>query len=361
MSVVTVDVRMLDASGIGTYLRNLLPIMVEARQDLCFRLLGDVEAVERHSWGKGANVAPVAVQAPIYSFSEQVALLRSSPKGGVFWAPHYNIPLFTQSRLVVTVHDVLHLAMPQVVGALYKRLYARAMFAALRKRATAVICDSEFTADELVKFTSMSRRKLHVIPLAVHRAWFDVKPTHSPHMRPYLLYVGNVKPHKNLRVLIDAFASLLDELPHDLVVVGKKEGFITGDPAVMHRALALGNRVHFTGAVGEGLLQQYFVHAETLVIPSLYEGFGLPPLEGMACGCPVVVSCAGSLPETCGDAALYFDPYDPRSLADQIRRIIRDVRLRDEMQERGRAHAASFSWSQSASATQQVLDDALLE
>ena len=136
--------------------------------------------------------------------------------------------------------------------------------------------------------------------------------------RPFLLYVGNIKPHKNLNRLIDAFSKLLNKIPHDLIIVGKMTGFITPDNKVINRSKKLSDRIIFKGKVSNKILKQYFSQADIFIFPSIYEGFGLPPLEAMAAGVPVVASKAASIPEVCGDAVFYFDAYNTDDIAEKI-------------------------------------------
>ena len=181
----------------------------------------------------------------------------------------------------------------------------------------------------------------------------------NPHKNPYFLYVGNIKPHKNLGTLIRAFNSLVEDFPYDLVLVGKREGFITGDSATILRAGEQSGRVHFTDHVDDGVLKQYMAHAEALVFPSLYEGFGLPPLEAMAAGCPVIASSAASIPEICGDAALYCDPHSSEDIAGKIRLLAGDVTLRNELRRKGVKHAKQFTWDSCIIETCRVVDGLL--
>jgi glycosyltransferase involved in cell wall biosynthesis len=164
-----------------------------------------------------------------------------------------------------------------------------------------------------------------------------------------------------LKTLIETFGLIKDDVPHDLVIVGRREGFITGDETVVAEAATLGDRVRFTGYVGDDLLRQYFAHADALVLPSLYEGFGLPPLEAMACRCPVIVSNAASLPEVCGDAALYCDPHDPTDIADKIRQLTNDMNLQDALRQRGLERAKQFTWEKCAQETLAVIREVLRE
>lgn len=354
--MITIDARWINTSGMGTYLRNTLPGVIAAFPDKQFCLLGDLSVLGTLKWTNRYHVRLVEAKAPMYSLAEQLELVRKIPKEtSLFWATHYNIPLLYRGKMLVTVYDLFHLAMPDLVGGLIKRLYAKIMFNAVRRRATAILTISRFTKDEFIRFTGEVKQPIFPIHLGVAEDWFHIPSTDRPYQRKYILFVGNVKPHKNLSALVKAFGSIYDKIPHDLVIVGKKEGFITGDEVVANEAARLGSRVQFTGYVDDEKLRQYFVHAEALVFPSLYEGFGLPPLEAMAAGCPVLASTAASLPEICGDAAVYFDPYRPEDIAVKIIEVLSDEVLRETMQERGYAHARTFTWDKCVNQTCDVI------
>ena len=362
MSVISIDLRMLHSSGIGTYLRNLVPLVIATSPRIKFYLLGRKGEVSQYSWARGENIILIDCHAPIYSLTEQLEFFRKIPRETtLFWSTHYNIPLLYYGKLLVTVHDVFHLAMPHLVGGVHKRLYARAMMVAVRHKASAILCDSDFTRKELIRLTGLGHQELHVVHLGINESWFHVKEDKNPYPKPFLLYVGNIKPHKNLMTLIKAFEGIMDKIPHDLVVVGKKEGFITGDKAVARKAAGLLDRIHFTGYIEDNMLHQYVTHADALVHPSLYEGFGLPPLEAMACGCPVIVSDAGSLPEVCGDAALYCDPYSSKNVADKILQLIKNVALREKMRQRGFLRVKGFTWEKCARETLAIIEKVLAQ
>ena len=343
MPTLTVDARMLHASGVGTYIQNLLPRLVAHLPETQFCFIGDVNAL-RALFGQAERVHVSECKAPIYSPREQFDLLRLIPRDTeVFWSPHFNIPLGYRGKLLVTVHDVFHLAMPEFVGGLHKQLYARMIFNAVGRKASAILTDSAFTGAELTRFIKKPP-PIYPVHLGVDKAWFKLPTTPRPHPRPYLLFVGNVKPHKNVRGLIEAFARLAPACSYDLIIIGQREGFITADTQVAEQARALGDRVTFTGWLTDPQLKQYVAHANALVLPSFYEGFGLPPLEAMACGTPVIVSRAASLPEVCDDAALYCDPHSPRDIADKIERLMSDEALREDLRQKGLARAKTFSW-----------------
>ena len=357
MSDFYIDVRMISTSGIGTYIKNLVPLVIEKLPHMNIRLIGNQQELQRYSWTKNQRVTVVPCDAPIYSIQEQFDLYRIVPKDTVLWVPHYNIPVFRKGKMIVTIHDVLPLAMPQIIQGIHKKMYAEFMFNAVKRKANTIICVSNFTKDQLKLYTGISDKKITTIHLGVERAWFGMQKSQiSPYNKPYILYVGNVKPHKNLIRLIEAFDLIKGNIVHDLVVVGKKEGFITGDQLALEKASKIDGRVLFTGHVDDELLKQYFLHADMLIFPSLYEGFGLPPLEAMACGCPVIVSSSASLPEVCGDAAIYCDPNNTNDIAEKILLVINDPGLKEKLRRKGIEHASRFSWENCAEETCGVIE-----
>jgi len=350
---------MLNASGIGTYIRQLVPRVVDARPDDRFFLLGRRAEAEGWSPVSHPRVTWIECDAPIYSLREQFEIPRKVPKGtDLLWVPHFNVPLFYGGRLLCDIHDVFHLANPQFAGGFLKRAYAGLLFRAAVRKSRAVLTISHFSASEIERLIGKPR-KLVVTHLAADEAWFKAPAGERPHPKPYFLFVGNVKPHKNLAGLLEGFALVKDSIPHDLVVVGKRDGFLTGDPRVGALAAPFGDRVRFTGHLGENDLRLFTAHAEALVLPSYYEGFGLPPLEGMALGVPALLSRRASLPEVFGDAALFFEPDKPGEIGDALKRVATDPALRKDLSDRGRAKAREYSWDKTLQQTLPVIDEAL--
>ncbi len=339
MAKITFDLRMFQSSGIGTYLQNLAPPLIASLPEHYFTLLGDPQVLQ----GKfSANSEIVKFTAPIYSFQEQLGMSRLIPKGtALFWSPHYNIPLWTHTKRLVTVHDLNHLALPQYN--FLKTLYAKFFFAFIARHANAIVCVSEFTKSEFSKYYPRARPRIVTIHNGVNQSWFQVRKGKNPHPRPFLLYVGNIKPHKNLRKLIRAFQSIESIIEQDLVIVGKKAGFLTEDKILL-KEISSFKRVNFTGFVDIITLEQYFAFADLLVMPSYYEGFGLPALEAMAVGCPVIAAKTSSLPEVCGNAALYFDPNVAEDIAEKILSILSNSSLRERLSREGKEQAKKFTW-----------------
>lgn len=343
---IAIDARMISASGIGRYLKNIIERLIPSHPRWTFYLLGKKETLQQNNFAKHPNVRIIHSEEPIYSIREQTGLHKKIPKNiDLLWVPHYNIPIFYQGKLLVTIHDVFHLAMPKFVEGIHKKLYAKIMFYLATKKAAQIICVSKFTAEELKKRTTVKQKKINIIYNGVDENWFQIKKEKPPHHKPYLLYVGNIKPHKNLVKLLQAFYLIHHKIPHDLVLVGKKEGFITGDMQVGEIAKKLSERVVFTGYVNDDMLKQYFIHAETLVFPSLYEGFGLPPIEAMACGCPAIVSKIAAMPEICEENAIYCNPYDEKDIAEKIMLAVENPEIRKQLSETGKIYARRFSWT----------------
>ena len=325
-----------------------------------FILFGDTVLLAEEC---GVNARMRAFAAPIYSVREQCELPGLLPSGAsLMWSPHYNVPLFSAVPLLVTIHDALHVAMPELFPGRFKQLYAALMFRAALWKSRTVLANSLFTKEELRRLFGRfaQKEKIRVIHLGVDAEWFDLAIGTRPCEKPFVLYVGNVKPHKNLRGLVAAFGAMKDRVDVDLVIVGEQEGFLTGDCGLMEVAEPLGSRVKFTGRVSVELLRQYYVHAAALILPSFYEGFGLTALEAMAAGCPVVASRVASIPEVCGNAAVYFDPDNIAEMAEVIQRTLSDAPLREKMRRRGFQRACEFQWETTAERTVDAIKELLV-
>lgn len=284
------------------------------------------------------------------------ALLR----GRLLWSPSQGGPLAVR-RQVLTVHDLLHFDCPEGFTA-PTRLLTRLTLPRLARRARRVICDSAFTRERLIAIARVPPEKVEVVylgadprfrpcpPDAVERARAALAiPTPS-----YFLSLSALEPRKNLPRLLAAWGTAQAFLPEDvwLVLAGEK-----GERQIF-RSVEYGGippRVHWTGRVADDLLPALYSGARALVYPSLYEGFGLPPLEAMACGTPCIVSGAASLPEVTGDAGVRVDPLRTGEIVAAIRSVALDAGLRQRLSEAGRARAALFSWDRAAEETLSIL------
>lgn len=349
-----IDARMLEHSGIGTYLTHVLPGVLTRCAELNPVVLTLPGLLPR-----AAALAPAATTVLPWAAIPLSLDERQSPPiataGDLWWAPHFNAPLNSRLPLVATLHDLLPLADVGGRWPLQQRLAVRAWLAAIRRRARHVICVSEFTRSEAIRLGNLDAARISVVPLGVDSDWTAAVKPRAPGAAPYLLFVGLVKPHKNLRGLLSAFEAIASTIPHDLVVVGRHTGLRGVDDAALTQAGRLAPRVRVLESVSRSRLVELMTGADLLVQPSLYEGFGLPPLEAMAAGTPVVAARAGALPEVCGDAALYCDPSSAADIGRAIVEALRDTSLRTRLRERGRERARRYTWSACAAATAAIL------
>lgn len=360
--ILCIDMRWIDASGVGMYIKGIMPGIIDGLSDVSIIGIGDSARLQEFPWAQAENVQIVDCRAKRYSLQEQLQLPLAIPSHtDLFFSPYYTIPLLYRGQIAVTVHDMSHRAVPEITGNPRKRLYAQLMFRELRRRALIIFTVSEFSKSELLRFTQGSRTdNIFPIHLGVLPEWYRAAELPLVRTQPYFVCVGNVKPYKNLNRLVDAFLGIKSRIPHDLVIVGQSEGLITGESTEFFKKIeANRDRIHLTGFVAHKELLSLVAHAQALVMPSLYEGFGLPPLEAMAAGVPAVVSRAASLPEVCGDAALYFDPLQVQDMADKLLRIVSDTSLQRTLKEKGRERSLQFKWSSCAELTSAKLRECL--
>ena len=358
---VTIDARMIMDGGIGTYLQQLLPRVFRKRPGWQFILLGNRRRLADLGFEGMPNVQLAHAGAPIFSVREQLEMPRRIPRDtDLYWAPNYDIPVLARVPLVVTIHDVNHVALPELLGGVVRRRYARWMMGQAIARARRIIFDSDFTRHETTRFFGDAASKGTVVHLGVDSGWWEARERSPsrPEPKPYFLYVGNIKRHKNVPFLLRAFGAVMKQVPHRLLLIGRTEG-LRADPQVMAELERLGERAALLGELDNDDVRTYVAHAEAVVTASLYEGFGLPALEAMATGIPCLVSRAGSLPEICGDAALLADPRDESAFAASMLRIANDARLRQQLVQRGKTRAAQFTWDVTAEKTAAVLSEAL--
>jgi glycosyltransferase involved in cell wall biosynthesis len=283
----------------------------------------------------------------------------------VLFVPSHVVPLGHPPRTVVTVHDLGYHYHPEA-HTLFQNLYLRWSTRYSARTASRVLADSEATRADLIRYYHVPEAKIAVVypgrdetlaavrdpdVLAATRARYGLVPS-------YLLYVGTLHPRKNLVRLIQAFASVLDVAPAGLqLVLAGQKGWLYDEILVQVRKLGLEDRVVLTGYVPDDDLPALLSGALAFVYPSLYEGFGFPVLEAMACDTPVVCSDVSSLPEVAGDAALLVDPLDVEGMAEALARVIADEGLRRDLAARGARQMQRFSWQRCAEDTLHVLED----
>lgn len=353
-------------TGIGTFLEMFLQEAPRQRPDLTLLLYGNTATTLPPETSLSVRRLP----EPFRLWFDQVSLVRGVRADGahVFLSPYYKMPLTCPCPAVITMHDLLFLDYPPTPrhGTALYRLLFRVGAAVMARRAAAVLTDSEWSRREILTRLRVPAGKVVVAPLGVSPRFRPIAP---PLARPvaarygltgeYLLYVGNFRRHKNVGALLQAYAALPAPLRAgvSLALSGAPE---TGAAPLRAAAetLGLGRAVRFLGSVPDADLPALYSGATLFCFPSLAEGFGLPPLEAMASGAPVLCSDAAALPEAVGEAAILVDARHPEAIAAALEILLADGSARARLRERGLAHAAGFTPGRFAAAVLQVLERA---
>ena len=359
-----VDARALHASGIGRYLRELLGCWLREPPFSRLVLLG--EPPELPAWLEAQPVdaglvTVVAHRGGFYTPAAQRSWLRVRRDGAVAHAaatffPHWDAPLVAMPRRsLVTVHDLIPFRVPDAFPASRRIVAAPALRRVLRT-ARRVICVSEASARDVRQWYPPAATRLSVILNGVSERFADGEPGAAPLAGRYLLCVGNQKPHKNLAAAVGVLARLRSTGYQDLrlLVVGRRFDD-RGDVLSAARAAGVAEAVVAVDAADDGALHAAYAHCAALLFPSRYEGFGLPVLEAMTAGAPVVASTARAVVEVAGDAAALHPPDDVAGMAASVAALLDDAEHRARVIARGRARAAAYRWTDAARATAREL------
>lgn len=335
------------------------------RQTGVSRYIGElIDALEPQLTGAerlavmGRRVPAIASNPSLRIVWEQTGLPLTSlaHRLNVFHGPLNVVPLAMRTPRIVTVHDLAFLRFPDQLP----RARQRYMVAATRlsaRVADRIIAVSRNTADDLMHWLHLPEERIVVIPEApspriqrVSATSLNVFRMRFKIDRPYILAVGTLEPRKNLDVFLRVFASIASRIPHQLVLVGP-EGWMTES---FHRTLlelGLGDRVRLTGFVSDSELSGWYSGADAFVFPSLYEGFGLPAVEAMTCGAPILASDTSSLPEVIGDGGMLVSPTDREAWADALERIVLDREVNEMWRRRSLQRGKTYTWDRTAAAT----------
>lgn len=326
MGAALIDTRWIGDHGIGRFAREIMH-----RLDLNWFPVPD----------------SLRLHAPLDSLRLANLIRKTGP--AAFFSPGFHPPLFNHTPTVFCIHDLAHLRVPEM-ATLPKRLY----YAAVVKRAVhfahVVVTVSRFSRREILHWSNTRKDNIIVVGNGVSEHFTPQGVRFEPGF-PYLFAISNPKPHKNIPRLLQALAR--SDIPRHihLLLSGRMDPGWAG----LIRTLGLDGRVACTGPIPESDLPSCYRGALAVVVPSLYEGFGLPVVEAMACGTPVLAARAAALPETAGDAALYCDPYDHLDIAANIALLLQCAHLREHLRARGLERAKMYSWTKAAAALQDIL------
>jgi len=364
-----IDARKIDDFGIGTYIRNLVRGLGELDQENQYVLF--VGTQNRDTLDQlPENFRVVIERSPSYSARELITLswrlfrLRLD----LYHSTHYVLPAVVPCKAVVTIHDIIHLLYPEFLPSPLAFFYAQRMIRRSLSRGDRIIADSQNTKTDLMEYFDVDGRKIRVVYPGVAESFrdrvsreeLDRRLAEFQIQRPYLLFVGNPKPHKNLDNVIKAFARALEIHPFeaDLVCVGDRGSI---EFKIQQRASQLGisDRLKLLGHVDDEALPALYQGATLFLFPTLYEGFGLPVVEAMASGAPVVTSNTSALKEVAEGYAHLVNPLDVEEIAKAIAQCMADEDHRDALTKLGLRRAEDFRWTRTAEQTLDVYTSAL--
>ncbi len=369
--LVNLSILFSEPTGIANYAANLFPYLkpldptllisptassrfCSATTYTCYQIPGNLSP-EQGTKGHFRRLLWTQFQLPrIYKKSRTHLLFSPVPEA----------PLFTNCRYVVMVHDLIGLRFPQGFSPLttYQRYYIPQVLG----QAEHIICNSRATATDLTDFFKIPAAKITPVLLAYdanHYYYVDTvdgekdgeKDGENLENCPYFLYIGRPDPHKNLHRLIEAFAALPNCQDYQLWIAGATDKRYTPLLEAQAEELDISSQVKFLGYVPQHQLPTMIRHAIAFVFPSLWEGFGMPVLEAMACGTPVITANLSSLPEVAGDAAILINPYNPQEITAAMAAVATDAQMRSHLRMAGLARASEFSWQKTGQATVEIL------
>ncbi|MBI5749469.1 MAG: glycosyltransferase family 4 protein [Nitrospinae bacterium] len=353
--IIGIDGRELErgkVTGIGRYLLNFLKYATNARREYQFILYGNQFT---HLDYKSPNLTLKIILERITATWDHILLPAhlKNDRVDIFLSPYIKAAIFSPCPYITTIHDLLFLSTPDYTGWRYKpynevfKIFGRIV----SKRASAIITDSEYSKKDIIKIFGVDEEKINVISLGISDEYKPVTNLYSIEKikniynikGKYILYVGNFKPHKNVKRLIEAFAGINKDFSDiKLVLGGKRDKFVPSLEELSEK-LEIRDSVIFTDFIKDEDLPYLYSGAELFIYPSLYEGFGLPVLEAMACGTPVICSNTTSLPEVAWDAGILINPEDVKSMASAISKLLKDDMMREDLKIKGLNRAKEFT------------------
>lgn len=338
-----IDCRMSSFSGIGTYIRELVPRIIKFFPELDFLLLGyqnDMDLASLENWSARE------FEADIYTVKEQLIFRKVLKNVDILWSPHYNISLLSPCPFFVTIHDLAHLSLRDTFG-LVHRLYAKLFMKRAQKKAEDIFFISEFTKKEFLKHIGPTGGQ--VIYNGVNLSSLSERNLDLGTNKKFFLSIGNLKSNKNIGFLCRSFAQIVDKCNANLHIIGEYKGFRTGGVSKEELENICPGRIIFHGKVSSQYRNQALSEALALIAPSSYEGFGLPPLEALSVGTPVICSDIPVFKEVYSEAVSFFKLENTRELASLMLEIYNmPAEELKKIKIQGKVHAAKFSWDISA-------------
>ena len=355
--------------GIGRYTYNLALGLTELGSDDIVLLHNQRDANSRFDLNllrARAGLTTLEANSAYFSPVEQwrIPRLVRRQRCSVYHSPYYLMPYLNPCPVVVTIHDLIPILYPQYFTAMQRVVFNVTVRLAARS-ARVVVADSEATAADLRRCLQLDSRKVRVVlaaadPSLTRPGEASIEGVRSAHglAKPYVLYVGSNKPHKNLTRLVEAWSQVKNRGQADLVIAGAWDPAYDG-PKIAAARLGIDREIRWLGSIPQAELAALYAGCAIFAFPSEYEGFGLPVLEAMACGAPVICSDRSSLPEVAGDAAIVVDPDESAPWTEALERLLANTELRADMARRSLLRARQIRWAESARRMRSIYEYAL--
>lgn len=365
---ICIDARLINESGVGRYIRNLLENLQVIDKKNIYKILLKKRDLNRFKFAD--NFKEIEADFNWYSVTEQLKLpkLLNNLKPDLMHFPHFNVPVFYKGKFVVTIHDLIHqhftMNRATTLDPLtyrVKQFGYRKVFDFALKKSEKILVPSEYVKDQLKNEWGIDNAKITVTTEGVADSILRIKKKRDKKFQikllakigisgDYIFYVGNAHPHKNIERLIEAFREVKKGNPElKLVLAGADHYFWK-----RIRDRFKDKDIIYTGFVTDEVLVALLSNAGAFIMPSLEEGFGIPVLEAFACGCPVICSDIGPLKEIGGDACEYFDPKNTKDIAEKIKEVIGNEKLKNRLIEKGEKRYRNFSWKKMAEETLEI-------
>ena len=340
---IIIDIRMLEHSGIGTYINNIVYKIINSLTNYKFILLINTTTDYTNFFKKIKfnNYKTVKIYSNIYTLSEQLEIPLKIPSKYLFyWSPHYNIPVLLNKNILVTIHDIYHLV-DTTLSNYPRKLYCFFMLQVIKYKKCKIISVSDFTKNELLKYTNINNNHIMVIYNGLEEIW---NSTSDYNENNNILYVGNMKKHKNISLLIKAFNIINKSKNMNLYLIGNNDGI----SKKLLKVISSNENIFLKDTLSKNKLLYYYNSAKLFVFPSNYEGFGFTPLEAMACGCPVIATETASIPEICINGALYFKKNNLNDLVEKINLVFNNKNITDDLVSNGYSVQKKYLWKNTA-------------
>jgi len=355
------DARMIDHPGIGRYIRSLMKALLRQSDKQHYLLIGNPDQLSMFQGIRGATIKPCYV--PIYGLREQWQMGRYFSDSDITHIPNFNVPWFFPKNSVVTIHDLIYFMEKDYIAWNRPEAVLKWLFHRIGNRAKRIIAVSEATAQACREMFPSMRGKLRVIYEAADEDFctVDDKLPEDNELEFDFIYVGSIRAHKNIQGLMRAYdlVNTRQSRPCRMIIMGRLDPRFERRYGFTRWVQSRSHVEHLDPGYSDQTLKRFYRKARYLVCPSFVEGFGLPAVEAMACGTPVIASRTSSLPEVVGDGGIYFDPHQIDELGNVLYNTLQDNKLRENLSRKASDQARRFSWDKAARQTLKVYDEVL--